>query len=76
MIVAVFAACTAMQFEFIDTLQTAGINTCQTNNDDIMLDFWRRQTTLLTQMAVVVSAAAAFMKAKPRYRIGPEHYSF
>ena len=43
---------------------------------DIISQWYRNQTLLLAQLALVVSAAEPFLRPKIRYSIGPEKYSF
>lgn len=44
--------------------------------DGLLFSFFDRQKALLSQLAIVVSAAEPFFRAKVTYSVGPERYSF
>ena len=44
--------------------------------DALLLSFVNRQSKLIAQFALVVSAAEPFFRAKVNYSVGPERYSF
>ena len=54
----------------------ANLRAAEMEDDQLLFSYMNRRTTLLTQLAMVVSAAEPFFRAKVTYSVGPERYSF
>ena len=48
----------------------------ETEADELLFSYMKKQSLLLSQLAMIISAAESFVRAKVTYSVGPERYSF